>query len=35
VSFKPTATGTRTATLQVTDSDPTSPQKVSLSGTGK
>ncbi len=34
VSFSPTATGNRTGTLTVTDSDPTSPQNVSLSGTG-
>jgi uncharacterized protein YdbL (DUF1318 family) len=34
VSFKPTAIGTRTGTLTINDSDPTSPQQVSLSGTG-
>lgn len=34
VSFKPTASGTRTGTVTITDSDPTSPQKVSLTGTG-
>lgn len=34
VTFKPSATGTRTATLTVTDSDPSSPQTTSLTGTG-
>jgi hypothetical protein len=34
VSFRPTASGVRTATLQINDSDPTSPQTVSLTGTG-
>lgn len=34
VVFKPKATGTRTATLNVTDSANNSPQTVSLSGTG-
>ena len=34
VTFSPTAGGARTATLRVTNSDPTSPQQVSLSGTG-
>lgn len=34
VRFKPTAVGARTASLAITDSDPTSPQTVSLSGTG-
>jgi phospholipase C len=34
VTFTPTALGTRTDTLQVLDSAPNSPQKVSLSGTG-
>jgi hypothetical protein len=34
VTFRPTATGARAATLSVSDSDPTSPQTVSLSGTG-
>jgi hypothetical protein len=34
VTFTPTASGTRTATLAVTDSDLTSPQQVSLTGTG-
>lgn len=32
--FRPTTTGTRTATLIFTDSDPSSPQEVSLSGLG-
>jgi hypothetical protein len=35
VTFQPTARGTRTATLAVADSDPTSPQQVSLTGTGR
>jgi hypothetical protein len=35
VTFKPTATGTRTATLNVNDSANNSPQTVSLTGTGK
>jgi hypothetical protein len=35
VTFTPTATGARTGTLTVTDSDPSSPQTVSLSGTGQ
>jgi hypothetical protein len=34
VTFTPTATGTQTGTLTLTDSDPSSPQTVSLSGTG-
>src|SRR5581483_9218849 len=34
VTFKPTATGTRTGTLTINDSDVTSPQVVNLSGTG-
>ena len=34
IVFKPTATGTRTATLSFTDSATNSPQNVSLSGTG-
>jgi phospholipase C len=34
VTFTPTATGTRTGTLTINDSDPTSPQIVNLSGTG-
>ena len=34
VTFKPTAIGTRTGLLSVTDNDATSPQTVSLTGTG-
>jgi VCBS repeat protein/ASPM-SPD-2-Hydin domain-containing protein/centrosomal CEP192-like protein len=34
VTFTPTASGTRTGTLAVTDNAPTSPQSVSLSGSG-
>ena len=34
VTFKPTATGTRSAAVSVTDSAPNSPQTVSLGGTG-
>ena len=34
VLFKPSAAGTRTATLTFTDSDPSSPQTVALTGTG-
>jgi hypothetical protein len=34
VAFKPTQTGVRTGTLSITDSDPTSPQIVTLTGTG-
>jgi probable HAF family extracellular repeat protein len=34
VRFKPTASGTRTAALSITDNAAGSPQKVSLSGTG-
>lgn len=34
VTFKPTATGPRTGTLTITDTDPASPQIVALSGTG-
>jgi FG-GAP-like repeat/Abnormal spindle-like microcephaly-assoc'd, ASPM-SPD-2-Hydin len=34
VIFTPTATGSRTATLSVSDSDPTGPQTADLSGTG-
>jgi hypothetical protein len=33
VTFKPTAGGARSATLGITDSDPTSPQQISLTGT--
>jgi hypothetical protein len=35
VTFGPLASGSRTATLTVTDSDLSSPTKVTLSGTGK
>jgi hypothetical protein len=35
VTFKPTATGTRTATMNVKDSANDSPQTVALTGTGK
>ena len=35
VTFTPHGTGTRKATLQIMDSDPSSPQSVALSGTGK
>jgi streptogramin lyase len=34
VTFTPGATGARSATLEVTDADPSSPQTASLSGTG-
>lgn len=34
ILFKPVSTGVRTAALVFTDSDPTSPQEVSVSGTG-
>ncbi len=34
VTFKPTATGTRTATISIADSDPTSPQTIALTGIG-
>jgi hypothetical protein len=34
VTFKPAAKGTRTGTLSISDGDPTSPQKVRLTGTG-
>lgn len=34
VTFVPEATGSRSATLEVTDSDPSSPQTASLTGTG-
>jgi len=34
VTFRATATGVRTATLRITDSDITSPQNISLTGTG-
>jgi hypothetical protein len=35
VRFKPTATGTRTGAITITDNANNSPQKVSLSGTGR
>jgi hypothetical protein len=35
VTFTPTATGAATGTLTVTDSAATSPQTVTLSGTGR
>lgn len=35
VVFKPTATGPRTATLDIADSDPSSPQTINMTGTGK
>jgi hypothetical protein len=35
VTFTPTATGTRTASLHIGDPDPTGPQIVSLTGTGQ
>ena len=35
VVFKPAARGTRSATLNVNDSDPTSPELVTLTGTGR
>jgi uncharacterized repeat protein (TIGR03803 family) len=34
IAFKPTAVGTHTAALSVTDNAPGSPQKITLSGTG-
>ncbi len=34
VTFTPTATGTRTGAISLTDNGPSSPQQVSLSGTG-
>lgn len=34
VTFTPTATGPRTGTLTITDTDPSSPQVVTLTGTG-
>jgi hypothetical protein len=34
VTFKPTATGTRTAAVSITDNAPGSPQKISLTGVG-
>jgi hypothetical protein len=35
VTFKPATTGERTATLQIDDSDPVSPQRVMLTGIGQ
>jgi hypothetical protein len=35
VTFKPTATGTRTATLNLNDAANNSPQTISLTGTGR
>jgi len=35
LAFRPTAAGARSATLVISDSDPGSPQTVSLSGTGR
>jgi hypothetical protein len=34
VTFKPTATGSRSASVTIVDGDPASPQKVAVSGTG-
>ncbi len=34
VTFRPLAQGTRSATLRISDSDPSSPQQVTLTGTG-
>jgi hypothetical protein len=34
LAFKPTGGGVRSATLSISDSDPSSPQTVALSGTG-
>jgi uncharacterized protein (TIGR03437 family) len=34
VTFTPAATGSRTGTVTITDADPTSPQSVTLTGTG-
>jgi hypothetical protein len=34
VTFTPSASGTRSATLSIADSDPSSPQTIALSGTG-
>ena len=34
VTFKPTAPGSRAAVLMITDADPSSPQEITLSGTG-
>jgi hypothetical protein len=35
VTFSPTAVGTRTAIIKINDADPSSPQQVTLSGTGE
>jgi hypothetical protein len=35
VTFKPATTGERTATLQIDDSDPVSPQRIVLTGIGQ
>ena len=35
ITFTPQAVGTRSATMQITDGDPTSPQNVTLKGTGE
>jgi hypothetical protein len=35
VTFTPTAIGTRTATVNIGDADPTGPQIVTLTGTGQ
>jgi hypothetical protein len=35
VTFKPATTGERTATLQIDDTDPVSPQRVILTGIGR
>ncbi|MBZ5719924.1 MAG: SBBP repeat-containing protein [Acidobacteriia bacterium] len=34
ITFTPTAAGKRTASITITDSDPSSPQKIALTGTG-
>jgi hypothetical protein len=34
LTFRPTSTGSKSATLNISNSDPTSPQQVTLSGTG-
>ena len=34
ITFRPRATGNRSATLRITDSDPSSPQQVTLTGVG-
>jgi hypothetical protein len=35
IKFKPTATGTRDASMSITDTGGSSPQKVELNGIGK